>query len=106
MREQDIQNSILEFLKYKGIFAWRQGNHSVYDKSTKTYRAKTRYEINGVSDILGILPSGQFLAIEVKTDKGRESEDQKSFIRKINASGGIAFVARSIEDVEKRIFND
>ncbi len=41
----------------------------------------------GVADILGILPGGRFLAIEVKTRRGRVSSRQKAFLKKVNDRG-------------------
>ena len=52
----------------------------------------------GVSDILGIW-QGRLLAIEVKTRTGKVSQYQQDFIDTINREGGIAFVARSVDDV-------
>ena len=53
----------------------------------------------GVSDILGILKDGRFLAIEVKSAKGRISPHQQLFLNEITARGGLAFVAKSVEEV-------
>ena len=52
----------------------------------------------GISDILGIW-EGKFMAIEVKTKIGRVSEHQVKFIDSVNDAGGLAFVARSVDDV-------
>lgn len=52
----------------------------------------------GSSDIIGVGPDGRFLAIEVKTKTGRASTEQKTFIDIINKSGGIAGIARSVEE--------
>lgn len=52
----------------------------------------------GSSDIIGIAPCGRFLAIEVKTPKGRATKEQLRFIEAVKAAGGIAGIARSVED--------
>ena len=52
----------------------------------------------GSSDIIGFTDDGRFLAIEVKTPKGRPTKEQLRFIDAVNASGGIAGIARSVED--------
>jgi hypothetical protein len=39
------------------------------------------------------------VGIEVKAPKGKPNPDQQAFIDRINFEGGIAFVARSVEDV-------
>jgi len=52
----------------------------------------------GVPDILGIY-KGQFLGIEVKTEKGKVSPEQEQFLAAIRQNGGIGFVARNLDDV-------
>lgn len=52
----------------------------------------------GIPDILGIW-NGRMLAIEVKTEKGRLTDKQQAKINEINRAGGLAFVARCIDDV-------
>jgi hypothetical protein len=53
---------------------------------------------NGSSDLVGLAPDGRFLAVEVKTAKGRVSKAQQSFIDMVNDMGGIGMVARSVEE--------
>ncbi|MDZ7699501.1 MAG: VRR-NUC domain-containing protein [Deltaproteobacteria bacterium] len=58
----------------------------------------------GVSDIVGCLPgSGRMICVEVKTDRGRVTEYQQQFIEDVNRSGGLGFVARSVEDVRDKL---
>jgi hypothetical protein len=57
----------------------------------------------GVSDILGITPDGRLVAVECKTDQGRLSEPQQDFLQRIREYNGIAFVARSREDVTREM---
>ena len=52
----------------------------------------------GVADIIGC-HDGRMFAIEIKTEKGRVTPYQQRFIDRVNDAGGLAFVARSIEDV-------
>ena len=54
----------------------------------------------GVPDILGCY-KGRLIGIEVKTPRGVVSGDQERFIKNLNEAGGLAFVARSVEDVIK-----
>jgi Holliday junction resolvase len=42
---------------------------------------------------------GHFLAIEAKTKTGRQSPQQKICQAKVEASGGVYIVARSLQDV-------
>ena len=99
--EKIIENLILDWLKAKqiGLF-WKNQSTGIYDPVKKTFRKSyNKHHLNGVSDILGIV-NGKFIAIEVKTKRGRPTENQTNFLRRINENGGIAFIARSIEDVE------
>ena len=57
---------------------------------------------SGISDIIGAW-RGKALAIEVKTPKGVLSEGQELFLEAWARAGGIAIVARSLEDVTKRL---
>lgn len=86
MREQDIQRKILKALKARGIYA-------VNVKQAGR---------NGVPDILAC-HEGKFVGIEVKTPVGRVAPLQELNIQWIEEAGGIAFVARSVEDVKKRL---
>lgn len=57
----------------------------------------------GSSDGIGFTKDGRFLAIEIKSDKGKPTEEQISFITAVNRVGGIAFVAKSVEEAIEKI---
>ena len=95
--EQAIQKQILELLRWKGIFCWKNNTAGIYVKARNTYIPS---HAPGVADILGILKDGRFLAIEVKSLKGRVSPHQQEFLDQINARGGLGFVARTVKEVE------
>ena len=100
MRESEIQKDILDYLYYKPGLFWRNQPNGLMSKRRK---ATSKHSFNGVSDILGIL-KGRFIAIEVKTSTGKPSKEQVDFIAQVNALGGKAFIARSIEDVEGELY--
>ena len=52
----------------------------------------------GSSDLIGWY-HGRFLAIEVKSAKGRATQEQVNFIEAVNRDGGIGVIARSVQDV-------
>ena len=109
MKENEIQNLILQYLQFQRGFFWRNNSTGIYDPTIKGFRKLPKYAIRGVSDILGIIPSdddncfGRFVAIEVKGPKGKVTKEQKDFLDIINVNGGLGFVARSIEDVKEKI---
>lgn len=102
--EGRIKNLICSWLKIHGYFFWVNDSVGIYDPIKKTFRAnKSPYRIKGVADILGILKGGRILAIEVKTPTGRLTLEQNTYLNLVNAAGGLAFVARGIEDCEKHL---
>lgn len=103
MKEKAIENMILSFLKIHGLFCWKIESQGTYDAKKGIYRRKNSiHRMLGVSDIVGLFPSGRLFAVEVKSATGRLSEHQRRFLDHINASGGVGIVARSIEDVKKQ----
>lgn len=96
--ESAIRNQICSWLSFQKCFCFVHDSVGIYDPKTKRFRSNTnRYRIKGVADVLGIW-KGKFLAIEVKTKRNYPTPEQKTFLARVNAEGGIGFVARSIED--------
>jgi hypothetical protein len=61
----------------------------------------------GSADLIGIqCGTGRFFAVEVKTDDGRVSPDQRRFIDHVIAAGGIAGVCRSVDDAVALLCGD
>lgn len=99
--EKDVQKAILQLLKKHPKIKW------VARFNSGTFQDGDRYVTSnsqrGMSDIMGMLSGGRLLAIEVKSETGRVQPHQQEFIDLINAGGGLAFVARSVEDVLKEL---
>lgn len=100
--EKRIENMILNHLKSRRIFAFKVQTVGIFDQKIGRYRKAGANYMRGVSDILGIY-NNRMLAIEVKSEKGSLSEHQRMFLQAVRENGGIAFVARSIEDVEEKL---
>jgi hypothetical protein len=55
--------------------------------------------IAGASDLIGIVkPRGRFLALEVKSARGRLRPEQQAFLDMVNNMGGIGRVVRSVDE--------
>ena len=102
MSETRIVNAILLALGNRpGLRVWRQNTGAIKDANGRL----VRFGLIGSADILGILaPSGRFVAIEVKTATGRQSEQQRAFQQMIERHGGIYVLARSVDDAIKGVF--
>jgi hypothetical protein len=103
--ERDILAAVLELLARHPRVAWAKRMNS----GVTNYRDKTgeqrwvRYGFPGCPDIVGQLRTGQMLGIECKSDTGRPTDEQQAVLDTINAAGGLAFVARSVDDVWKAL---
>lgn len=118
MTERRIQNEIRNALADEGLFfranvgrAWT-GDVERLDGSTVLIRNARPFDTGlpaGFSDLFGARPVtitehivgrqlAVFSAIEVKAPRGRVSMKQERFIDAINAVGGFAGSARSVED--------
>lgn len=99
--EKDIQKQILMLLKRHPKVQW------VARFNSGTFVSGDRYissnSQSGMSDILGMLKGGRLFAIECKSRTGKIMPHQQEFLDLITVGGGLAFVARSVEDVTIRL---
>ncbi len=72
----------------------------VYDPKLRCYRSQGEFALNGVPDIIMIAPTGRFIGMEVKTDKGNLSTDQILFQKRLERNNGLYCVVRSVADME------
>ena len=97
--EAGVLSAVLKVLSIHPAVAWvRRMNTGAFKigegRSARFFRAG----FVGCSDIIGQMKDGRFLAIECKSASGKLSEAQINFIDTVRASGGVAGMARSIDD--------
>ena len=85
MTEAELVRQVRDLLSVLG--AWSVKMHGNWGLQRK-----------GIPDIIAIY-RGRTLAIECKSAKGRVSKEQDAELRAIEEAGGIAIIARSLEDV-------
>ena len=96
MKEAEIQHAIrLTVGQMPDVVVWR--NESGVAEHMGRY---VRYGLQkGSSDIIGILaPAGRFLALEVKTERGRLRKEQGLFLALVRRNGGFGCVVRSVDE--------
>lgn len=99
-----LTRNILAYLNIMGIKAWRNNTGAVSMQGNANQRSRfVRYGVKGSGDILGVMRGGRFISIEIKAGRDKLRESQQEWIDEIEALGGIAFVARSEQDVVDRI---
>lgn len=112
LSELQIETQILDWLSYKqNVIAWKQHTAGVFNTRTQKFRALRGHERRGLSDIGGLLsPTGQTIAIEVKSEKGmleylaqknRHVIEQKAHLDDVERMGGIAFCTCSLDHVQQ-----
>lgn len=106
MNEQRIQQEIRLTLGSGPVRLWRNNTGTLPDRQGRPVRFGL---CKGSSDLIGLRSItigpehvGQtlavFAAVEVKTQAGRITPDQQAFIDAVAGMGGLAGVARSVED--------
>jgi hypothetical protein len=99
MSELEIQDEIRKELgnphKYPELVIFRNNCGVLQDANGR----HVRYGVGspGGSDLIGIF-SGRFIAAEIKTATGKESDEQRRFGALVQQKGGAYAVLRSVED--------
>jgi hypothetical protein len=115
--EATIQKEIQLALSKAGCIMWRNESAGVwagrilFKQASQVTLDNASFIKSGLcvgsSDLIGLTPCGRFLAVEVKTPKGKPTDEQINFINAVNAKNGIGYIARSaeeaIQELEARI---
>jgi len=103
--EREIQAAVMRYLAIDRRVAWHERFNTgatlveSRDASGKQKRRFVRFAFPGCSDILGQLVTGHFLAVEIKRPSTKPTPEQASFLAQVEANGGLALIASSIDDV-------
>lgn len=101
--ERKLQNYILDYLKFKyskSALIIKLDNKGSYDPIKQCFRKNTKHTSPGLPDILIIFNGGKAIFLEVKTNTGRLSQNQKQFSLTCVAKDIKYHVVRSIIDCE------
>jgi hypothetical protein len=94
--ESAILAAVLTALRLHPRVAWAHrmntGAYAVGDRFV-------RFGFPGLADIIGQTVSGAFLAVECKRVGKEPTDEQRAFLDLVARSGGVSFVARSVDDV-------
>ena len=104
--EDQLQISCVMYFEFKHRKIARLLHHSP-NGGKRNAKEAARFKAMGVRagfpDLILLLPNSQyhFLAIELKTDKGRQSDYQKEYQQLIESVGGKYVVVRSLDEFIK-----
>lgn len=102
-KETDVLRACLELLRLRGIYAWRSNNAGVHRTSKDGKSFWSFAGLKGVSDILGILNDGRFLAIEIKAPGKVPTSEQRLFLKAISDRRGVALWITNVDQLNKEI---
>lgn len=95
MSENQIQKAILDYLGYqKKIYFFRSNSGALRLENGGFMRTGKK----GCPDII-VCRNGKFIGLEVKTQKGKQSDSQKQAEQEILKAGGEYYVVKSLDDV-------
>jgi hypothetical protein len=91
-----VLNAVIKVLRLHPEVSWvARMNSGAYRMPDGRY---VRFGFPGCPDILGQMCDGRLLAIEVKSSKGRLTDEQEFMLAKVRANNGVSGVARSIAE--------
>lgn len=98
--EHTIQTNVVNWAKRNNVMVF-----SVPNEATRSnFNFKKSGVMAGVSDLIVVI-EGEVLFIEVKTPKGRQSDKQKAFEKKVKDLNHVYEIVRSLEDFQTIIKN-
>ena len=100
-KEADVLKAVLTALSMHPRVAWAQRMNSGAGKVQRAGGVSQfmRWGFVGCPDVLGQLRDGRTLAVECKRPSGKPTPEQIAFLRCVRANGGVALVARSVDDL-------
>jgi hypothetical protein len=103
-REHELESSLLS-----RVCRWlnSQAPHVAWWRQSvgRAFRADGTalwYGTPGMADLL-VLARGTFVAVELKSEKGRQQANQRKYEKQVQAAGGIYVLARDLETVKSAV---
>lgn len=93
--EKQIQNAVEQYLTIKKYFFWKNNTGAMKTE----YGGFIRFGAIGSPDIC-LVKDGFFIGLEIKAPKGRQSEGQILFQKRLKEAGGEYYIIRSIDDLK------
>lgn len=112
MKESILMRHIKDYLQYcenMGKLLWTRLNAGdIYynyfcKKEMKTKKHKINLVKKGFPDILIVLPKGKIIFLEVKKEKGKQTEEQREVEEKLKKLGHDYVLIKSIADFQSML---
>ena len=94
--EQRILHDCLVYLKQRKAKVWSPNPETAPEHDDDLPRPS----VDGMSDLIGVLPpNGRLLAIVVKRPGRKPSPSQQAFLKSVRQAGGVAVCAHSVVEL-------
>jgi len=104
--EREVLKAVWKLLAHHPKVAWvtrlNSGTVMANFGADGVHPLRMNYK-RGISDLIGQMKDGRFLACEVKREGAKLMDHQRDFLNEVIENGGVAFVARCVEDVEQEL---
>ena len=95
--EAQVQRAVIRALELHPSIVWVRRMNS---GATKTASGGwVKFGFTGCPDVWAQANDGRLVVVEVKRPSGQPTKEQAEFLMMVRSAGGIAFVARSADDV-------
>lgn len=101
--EREVLAAVLALLKRHPRVAFAYRSQAGLLRSLDDGARNVRVGFRGLSDIVGALRDGRWLAVECKSARGVVSDEQAAFLEAVRAVGGVAVLAYSVDDVVRAL---
>ncbi len=101
--ESAILKSCLARLEALGAFVWRQNQGAMTGEHNGKRRFMRFASADGISDIIGVLPTGHMIAVECKRKGGKATEKQMRFLLRVSDCGGCAILTDDPDEMEAEV---
>src|SRR3990167_6629608 len=96
--EGSLQRTIIEYLRLRRIFHYRQNTGAFKTERGGFYR----FGVSGAPDIV-VVVNGRYIGLEVKMGRNKQSIAQKKFQQELEQAGGLYWLVHSLEDVIEKL---
>lgn len=105
--ENGVVKGCLALLQLRGAFVWRNQSRTIMVPGVGGKPRPMYFGLVGSADIIGVLPSGRFVAVECKKPLGprggmggsAQTPEQRTFQQDVERRGGLYVLARSVDEL-------
>lgn len=94
--EHAIQQTIIDWLQYKGFMVWRHNSGMV----RTAHNTMVRMGVAGMPDVFA-LKDGFLIGVEIKRPGNKPTDIQERMLKELREHGAGTIVATSVDDVER-----